>query len=173
MFTVIQRKRLASDISLLEVFAPGIATAILPGQYVVIKPTAQSREVVLPVCAWDEGLKTVTVLVHVVDAVTEMLAHNQEISVFAGMRGPLGQPSELTECNDRELKQSKIILVVEGCAAATALAQIKWLHHKGCIADVVVSAKNKNKLLLLSELEEVSRMFISQQTMAVWGFMAL
>lgn len=157
MFTVVQRLSLASDISLLEVFAPGIATTILPGQFVMVRSTAHSREVVLPVCGWNRELKTVSVLVHVVDAATEMLAHNQEISVFAEMKGPLGQPSELTECNDRELKQSKIIFVVEGCAVATALSQMKWLHLKGCITDVVVSAKSKNKLLLLSELEKVSQ----------------
>lgn len=157
MFTVIQRKSIASDISLLEVFAPRIASAILPGQYVMVKPTAKSREVVLPVYGWNEDAKTVTVLVHVTDAATEMLAHNQEISVFADMRGPLGKPSDLTECNDRELIQSRMLFVADGCASASALAQLTWLHRIGCQADVLVSAKNKNELLFISELEKVSR----------------
>lgn len=157
MFTIIQKKNLTPDITLIEVFTPRIASALLPGQFVTVKPTGQSREIALPVYDYNTETGTVSLLVQVVDASTGQLAHDAGISILYDMQGPLGKPSDLAECNDRELSRSKLLFVAGGTGAATALFQLKWLHSLGCRADVIVSAKTKNELLFIPEFEKVSR----------------
>lgn len=157
MFTIIQKKNLTPDITLIEVFAPRIARALLPGQYVTVTPTNQSREIALPVYRYNSQSGTVSLLVQVVDVSTGQLAHNAEISILHAMNGPLGRSSDLAECNDRELTRSQLLFVATGTGAATALFQMKWLHDLGCMADVLISAKTKNELLFLNEFEKVSR----------------
>lgn len=156
MFTIINKKNLASDISLIEVFAPRIANVILPGQFVTVQPNSKSRMIALPVSGWNRDSGTVSLLVQVVDASTELLAHNAEISILADMTGPLGKPSALTECNDRELLNAKMLFIANGAGEAAVLAQVKWLSDIGCKADVLLAAKSKNKMLLRTEIEKLS-----------------
>lgn len=157
MFTIIQRRNLIPETTLIDVFAPRIANAILPGQYVTVKPTNTGSEIVLPVSGYNTETGTISLLVQVVDDSTDQLAHNSGISVLSAMKGPLGRPSVLAECNNRELIQSKMLFVAGDGGAAQALAQLTWLHHIGCAADVIISAKTKNELLFLSAFEKVSR----------------
>jgi len=156
MFTIINKKNLASDISLIEVFAPRIANVLLPGQFVTVQPGGKSRKIALPVCGWNRDSGTVSLLVQVVDASTEMLAHNAEISILSDMTGPLGKPSALTECNDRELLNAKMLFIATGVGEAAVLAQVKWLSDIGCKADVLLAAKSKNKMLFRTEIEKLS-----------------
>jgi ferredoxin--NADP+ reductase len=156
MFTIINKKSLASDISLIEVFAPRIANVLLPGQFVTLQPTGKSRKIALPVCGWNRDSGTVSLLVQVVDASTEMLAHNDQVSILYDMLGPMGKPSALTECNDRELLNAKILFIANGAGEAAILAQVKWLSDIGCKVDVLLAAKSKNKMLFRTEIEKLS-----------------
>lgn len=156
MFTIIQRKKITSNVATIEVFTPRIATTMLPGQYVSVKATAKSPLLILPVSGWNVEKGSITLLVEMVDAHTQNLADNAEISILHELNGPLGQPSELTLCNDRELINSRLLFVADGIGAAIALSQMKWLAEIGCRADILISAQTKNDILFTSELEKVS-----------------
>ncbi len=155
MFTIIHRKKLTAKVSTLEVFTPRIAAIILPGQYVSVRATAKSPLLMLPVSGWNVEKGSINLLVEVVDIHTQNLANSAEISILHELNGPLGKPSELTLCNDRELINSKLLFIAEGTGAAIALSQMKWLADLGCRADIMVSAKTKNEMLFTSELEKV------------------
>lgn len=155
MFTIIQRKRCNAKATTLEVFTPRIASVILPGQYVSVRATSKSPLLMLPVIDWDAEIGSITLLVEMMDIHTQNLANNTEISILYELNGPLGQPSELTLCNDRELINSKLLFVAEGTGVAIALSQMKWLATIGCRANVLVSAQTKNEMLFNSELERV------------------
>jgi NAD(P)H-flavin reductase len=157
MFTIIQRKRLTTDIVLIEVFAPRIAAGILPGQYVSVLPSEKTSSVFLPVTGTNIENGSISLLVHVVDHSTGQLANNNEINILANLKGPLGKPSELTECNDKELQSSGMLFVVGGIASATALAQIKWLHQLGCKVDVILAAQTRNDFLFRDQFEKICR----------------
>ena len=157
MFTIIQRKKLTADIVLLEVFAPRIATAILPGQYVILQPSEKTNPVLLPVIGNNPESGTISILVQAVDHSTEQLAGNNEINILLSLKGPLGNPSDLTYCNDKELLSSKLLFVADGIAAATALSQIKWLNRLGCITDVILAAETRNDFLFKDQFENICR----------------
>ncbi|GAB1402870.1 sulfide/dihydroorotate dehydrogenase-like FAD/NAD-binding protein [Lentimicrobium sp.] len=155
MFTIIQRKKLNSKVTSLEVFSPRIAEAILPGQYVNVQARPESSVLTLPVCGWDTKKGSITLLVEQLDEHTSQLATNLEIFILHDLIGPLGQPSELTYCHDRELINSRLLFVADGIGAAIALSQMKWLADIGCRADVMISAPTKEEMLFTSELEKV------------------
>lgn len=157
MFTIIQRKKLTADVVLLEVFAPRIATAILPGQYVILQPSEKTNPVLLPVIGNNPESGTISILVQAVDHSTEQLAGNNEINILLSLTGPLGNPSDLTYCNDKELLSSKLLFVADGIAAATALAQIKWLNQLGCSTNVILAAETRNDFLFKDQFENICR----------------
>jgi NAD(P)H-flavin reductase len=157
MFTIIQRKRLTADIVLIEVFAPRIAAAILPGQYVSVLPSEKTSLIILPVISQNIETGSIYILVNVVDHSTGQLANNNDISILANLKGPLGKPSELSDCNDKELQNSRLLFVAEGTGAAAALAQIKWLHKLGCKTDVIMAAQTRNDFLFKDQFEKICR----------------
>jgi NAD(P)H-flavin reductase len=157
MFTIIQRKRLTADIVLIEVFAPRIAAAILPGQYVSVLPSEKTSLIILPVISQNIETGSISILVNVVDHSTGQLANNNDISILANLKGPLGKPSELSDCNDKELQNSRLLFVAEGTGAAAALAQIKWLHKLGCKTDVIMAAHTRNDFLFKDQFEKICR----------------
>lgn len=155
MFTVIQRKKVSTDVATLEVFSPRIAKAILPGQYLSVRATRESPLLVLPVSGWDVDKGTITLSVDRMNSDSRVLADNQQVSMLHELNGPLGKPSDLTLCNNRELINSRLLFVADHSGTAMALSQMKWLAGIGCKADVLVSANTKNELLFSSELERV------------------
>lgn len=157
MFTVISRKSPAKDIALIEVFAPRIAQALLPGQYVNVRPTARSRNVSLPVITVNQTSGTIGVLVQSVDEATALMVNNPEIFIFDGMTGPHGRPSLLTDCNDRELINSELLFIAGGLGVASALMQIEWLNKIGVKTDVLLTATTKASLLFRDRFEEICR----------------
>ena len=157
MFTVISRKSPAKDISLIEVFAPRIASALLPGQFVTVKPTAGSRSVALPVIKVNHQAGTIGLLVQAVDEATSLMVYNPEIFIFEDMTGPHGRPSLLNECNDSELVKAKFLFIAGGLGVATALMQIEWLNKIGGSADVLLVAPSKSFLLFRDQFEKICR----------------
>jgi len=157
MFTVISRKTPARDISQIEVFAPRIASALLPGQYVNVKPTTGSRYVSLPVMKVNHQAGTIGLLVQAVDEATSLMVYNPEIFIFEDMTGPHGRPSLLTECNDSELVKAKFLFIAGGLGVASALMQIEWLNKIGGSADVLLVAPSKSLLLFRDQFEKICR----------------
>lgn len=157
MFTVVSRISPAKDISLIEVFAPRIASAMLPGQFVTVKPTAGSRSVSLPVMKINHQAGTIGLLVQAVDEATALMVNNPEIFIFDRLTGPLGRPSLLADCNDRELVNSKLLFVAGGLGVASALMQIEWLNNIGVKTDVLLTAPTKASLLFREQFEKICR----------------
>lgn len=157
MFTVVSRISPAKDISLIEVFAPRIASALLPGQFVNVKPTAGSRYVSLPVMKINHHTGTIVLLVQLVDDATTLLVNHPEVFILENMTGPHGRPSLLNECNDSELVKAKFLFIAGGLGVASALMQIEWLNKIGGSSDVLLTAPSKSSLLFRDQFEKICR----------------
>lgn len=157
MFTVISRKALAKDILLIEVFAPRISAAILPGQYIEVKPSAALPYLAVPVVKVNATTGTLLFMVQAVERTGSLLVNDPGISIFENISGPVGKPSLLTECNDPELKSANFLFVAGGLGVASAMAQISWLRKIGAQADVLLEADTQASLLLKDEFEKICR----------------
>ena len=95
MSKILQRKRLAPNVHLMEIEAPEMAKKCQPGQFVILMPDEFGERIPLTIGDWDEKKGSVTVVFIVVGTSTHKLSlfdEGDEVPVFVG---PLGKPSEI------------------------------------------------------------------------------
>jgi ferredoxin--NADP+ reductase len=95
MAKILERKRLAPNIHLIEVLAPEVARKSRPGQFVIVMPDERGERVPLSIADWDAERGSVTSVFLVVGTSTRKLAalkSGDDVPVFVG---PLGRPSEI------------------------------------------------------------------------------
>lgn len=153
MYKIVNRKQLTTNIYLMDVEAKRVAAACQPGQFVIVRADGQGERIPLTICDYDREKGTVTIVFQCVGAATQMMAGLQEGDEFHDLVGPLGRPSELVNGSLEELRKKHILFVAGGVGAAPVYPQVKWLHERGVLADVIVGSKTKDLLILEKEME--------------------
>ena len=156
MYEIVRKELLAPNIYLMDVLAPRIAKAALPGQFLIVRTDEDGERIPLTICDYDQEKGTVTIVLQTIGAETYRMAELSVGERFADFVGPLGNPSDLTLLSDEELKQKKILFIAGGVGTAPVYAQLKWLKEKGVLADCIQGARSKDILILLDEMAAVS-----------------
>lgn len=156
MFKILKTRELAENIFLMEVEAKRVAKACQPGQFVIVRTDEEGERIPLTICDYDRDKGSVTIVFQIVGAGTLMMSRLKEGQAFQDFVGPLGCPSELVCDELAEVRQKKILFVAGGVGTAPVYPQVKWLHEQGIAADVIVGAKNKDLLILESEMAAVA-----------------
>ena len=156
MYQILKANELVPNIFLMEVQAERIARSCLPGQFIIARTDEAGERIPLTICDYDRKKGTVTIVFQIVGASTLMMSSLKTGDSFHDFVGPLGCPSELTKENSEELKKKKILFVAGGVGAAPVYPQVKWLHEKGVMADVIMGAKTHDLLILEKEMESVA-----------------
>jgi ferredoxin--NADP+ reductase len=149
MYKIIKKEQLAEGIYLMDVAAPRVAKSCQPGQFVIVRDSAEAERIPLTICDYDRGKGTITIVFQVVGAGTEAMAKLEAGDCFADFVGPLGNASEL------EAGKS-ILFVAGGVGTAPVYPQVKYLHERGIAADVIIGAKNKDFVILEKEMAAVA-----------------
>lgn len=156
MYTIISKQYLTPLIVEMQVYAPLLASAALPGQFLIVEAQAASERIPLTVCDTDASKGTVTIVYQVVGASTaEMAAYNVGDS-FAHVAGPLGNASDMVHMSKEELSRKHILFVAGGVGTAPVYPQVKYLHTMGVQADVIIGAKNKDMLIYADNMRKVA-----------------
>ena len=113
MAKILERKRLAPNIHLIEVQAPEIARKSRPGQFVIVMPDEKGERVPLSIADWDAGKGSVTSVFLVVGTSTRKLAVLEAGDEVPVIVGPLGRPSEIAPFGT--------VVLVAGCFGIGAL----------------------------------------------------
>ena len=156
MYKILKDEMLTDNIYLMEIEAPRVVAACLPGQFIILRADEDSERIPLTICDYSRERGTVTIVFQIVGAGTKMLADLKAGDSVKDFVGPLGKPSELTELSTDELKDKKILFVAGGVGTAPVYPQVKWLHEQGVAADVIVGAKNKELLILEDMMKSVA-----------------
>ncbi|WP_320053703.1 sulfide/dihydroorotate dehydrogenase-like FAD/NAD-binding protein [uncultured Acetobacteroides sp.] len=157
MFKITQKSLLAPNIYLMEVYAPRIAKAAKPGQFLIVRVHEKGERIPLTICDYDINKGTVTIVTQTVGASTNLICAKEEGDSFLDVVGPLGRPSEFVEETPEQLKSRKILFVAGGVGTAPVYPQVKWLHQQGIDVDVIIGAKNKDNLILCEEMSAVAK----------------
>ena len=158
MYKIIKKERLADDTVLMDVSAPRIARAALPGQFLIVKTHEKSERIPLTICDYDAEKGLVTIVFKVVGKSTREMAQLSCGEVFADVVGPLGRPSEWASLTDGELRNRRFVFVGGGVGIAPIYPQVKYLHQHGVDVDVIIGARTKSLLILEKELAAISRL---------------
>ena len=155
MFRILTREMLTPNICKMEVEAPRIAKAALPGQFLIVRPNEKGERIPLTISDYNIEKGTVTIVTQLIGASSAAIIATQEGKFFNDVVGPLGNPSAFVGMSDEELKGKKYIFIAGGVGTAPVYPQAKWLHEKGVAVDVIIGAKTKDLLIYKEELGSV------------------
>ena len=155
MFRILTREMLTPNICKMEVEAPRIAKAALPGQFLIVRPNEKGERIPLTISDYNIEKGTVTIVTQLIGASSAAIIATQEGEFFNDVVGPLGNPSAFVGMSDEELKGKTYIFIAGGVGTAPVYPQAKWLHEKGVAVDVIIGAKTKDLLIYKEELGSV------------------
>ncbi len=156
MYKILKAEELTTNIYRMDVLAPRVARSCQPGQFVIVRMDEEGERIPLTICDYNREEGTVTIVLQVVGAATEMMKQLKTGDSFHDFVGPLGCASELVGEETDDLKQKKILFVAGGLGTAPVYPQVKWLHERGIDADVIVGAKTKELLIMEEEMKAVA-----------------
>lgn len=153
MYEILKAEELTANIYRMDVSAPRVAKSCQPGQFVIVRMDEEGERIPLTICDYNREEGTVTIVLQVVGAATEMMKQLKTGDSFHDVVGPLGCASEFVGKEIDELKQKKMLFVAGGLGTAPVYPQVKWLHERGINADVIVGAKTKELLIMEEEMK--------------------
>lgn len=157
MYKILEAKELTTNIYQMVVEDEIVAKSCQPGQFVIVRTDDAGERIPLTICDFDREKGTITIVLQVVGAGTEMMSHLKTGDSFHDFVGPLGRPSDLIYEDIESLKQKKILFVAGGLGTAPVYPQVKWLHEHGVDADVIIGSKTKDLLIYEDEMKAVSK----------------
>lgn len=155
MYKILRKEMLTPTICLMEVEAPRIAAAALPGQFLIVRAREQGERIPLTICDYDRDGGTVTIVTQIVGASSRMICALEAGEALVDVVGPLGRPSDFVEMPDERLKGRRYLFVAGGLGTAPVYPQAKYLHERGAQVDIVVGAKTADLLILRQEMASV------------------
>ena len=118
MYKILEAKELTTNIYQMVVEDEIVAKSCQPGQFVIVRTDDAGERIPLTICDFDREKGTITIVLQVVGAGTEMMSHLKTGDSFHDFVGPLGRPSDLIYEDIESLKQKKILFVAGGLGTA-------------------------------------------------------
>ena len=155
MYKIITKEMLTPTICRMKVHAPRLASAALPGQFLIVRATENGERIPLTISDYDKEAGTVTIVTQQIGASSSEIISFEAGESFKDVVGPLGIPSDFTEMSEEELKGQRYIFIAGGVGTAPVYPQVKWLHERGVAVDVIIGAKTEDLMIYVKEMEAV------------------
>lgn len=136
----------------MKVVAPRVASAALPGQFLIVRTDEKGERIPLTISDYDTDAGTVTIVIQAIGASTMQMCEMTVGDAFADVVGPLGVPSDFTEMPLNDLRKKKYVFIAGGVGTAPVYPQAKWLHERGVAVDVIVGAKTADLIIYEKEM---------------------
>lgn len=147
--SIVSRQVLAERIVKFQIYAPQIANKSKPGQFVIIRLSDNGERVPLTIVDQNPRAGIITLVVQGVGKSTQMLNQMEEGEVIHDVFGPLGNASVIK-------KYGTVAVIGGGLGAAVAFPVAKALKKAGNHVISIVGARNKELIILMDEINEVS-----------------
>ena len=157
MFKILEKKMLNPTICKMVLEAPRIASAALPGQFLMVRADEKGERIPLTISDYDTVNGTVTIAIQPIGASTRSMVNDfNEGDCFADVAGPLGNPSDFVKMSPEELAKERVVFIAGGLGTAPVYPQAKWLHEHGVPVDVIIGARTKDLLIYEEEFKAVT-----------------
>lgn len=160
MFQIVSKRELAPNIVEMQVNAPRVAAAAKPGQFIIVRTDQFGERIPLTICDYDINLGTVTIVTQSIGISTRKINALNAGEYFDDFAGPLGNPSDLLDLSEDELKRQKVLFIAGGVGTAPVYPQVKWLKEQGVEADVIIGARTKDLFTYVSEMQQVGNVYL-------------
>lgn len=155
MFRIIRKQMLTPNICKMQIEAPLIAEAALPGQFLIVKTGELGERVPLTISDYSKENGTVTIVTQSIGASTKMINSLEEGQALDNVVGPLGTASEFTLWDAERLRGERFVFLAGGVGTAPVYPQAKWLHEHGAQVDVIIGARTADLLIYTEEIGAV------------------
>ena len=150
MFKIVKRDEMAQGTVILdEIEAPSIARKSRPGQFVILRANETGERIPLTVALTDPEKGTITVIYMVVGKSTATFRDMQVGESFAGILGPLGNPTRIE-------KVGTVVCVGGGTGVAVMHPVTRALKEIGNHVICIIGARTKDLLILEEQMRAAS-----------------
>jgi ferredoxin--NADP+ reductase len=149
MFKIIQSKMIVPNLQEMTVYAPDVAAAVQPGQFVILRAEEDGERIPLTVSDWNKEAGTLTVVFINVGKTTQKLASLGAGSIIPTVVGPLGNPMEIDAFGS--------VMCIGGCYGIASIYPLaRALKARGNTVTVVVEARSSFLLYWQDKLKSVA-----------------
>jgi len=146
---VLVKQNLAPQVRLFRVHAPAIAQKAKAGQFVIVIVDEHGERVPLTLVDWNKENGDITLVFQEAGMSTRKLGSLDVGDEILYLLGPLGNPSDTSY-------QGTVAVVCGGVGTAAAYPVAKALKAQGNEVISIMGARNKDLLILESEMKNVS-----------------
>ena len=137
MYQIVRRAQFSPTTFLWEIFAPDVAAAARPGQFVMLRLDATGERVPLTIADFDRQRGTITIVVQALGKTTErMLASYDAGDWFLDFVGPLGLESHIN-------KVGHVVLVGGGLGVAPIFPQLRAFKAAGNRVTAIIGFRSQ------------------------------
>ncbi len=149
MFPIVEARFLAPDIKRFTIQAPRVARKRKAGQFVILRLHNHGERIPLTIADSDPELGTVTIIVQGIGKTTKLLNMLEAGDTILDLVGPLGNPSDVE-------RYGTVVVIGGGVGAAIAYPTAKAMKQAGNHVISILGARNKELVILESELGSIS-----------------
>ena len=149
MFKIIHAQFLAPGVKRFVIEAPRIARKQKPGQFVILRIYEEGERIPVTIENSDPARGTINIVVQSAGKTTHLLNSLNTGDEILDVVGPLGKPSEIAN-------YGTVVVVGGGVGTAMAYPTAAALKHAGNRVLSIVGARNKELVILESEMRAVS-----------------
>jgi glutamate synthase (NADPH) small chain len=150
-FEVLEKVQLAKDVYSMEIYAPVIASAAKPGQFVILINDKQGERIPLTIYDYSTEEGKISLVIQAIGNSTRKIVYREVGETFADIVGPLGNPSELLV--EKGIQDKSLLFIAGGIGAAPIYPQVKYLQKIGVHTVTIIGARNKELIILADKFK--------------------
>jgi ferredoxin--NADP+ reductase len=149
MVTIIKREQLSTQVVRMRVHAPRIAGKRKAGQFIILRPTADSERIPLTIANADPAGGWMEIIFQVVGATTAKLSSLKEGDTILDFAGPLGKPTHIENFG-------RCVCMGGGVGVAPLYPIVCALKAAGNHITTIIGARSKDLIILEDEMRAQS-----------------
>lgn len=147
-YTILEKRELAPNTVMLQVYAPLATKKMQPGQFVIVRVTPNGERIPLSISGWDRDKGTIRIIVQAVGRTSTELIHLKVGDSLEDVVGPLGQPSHVDQ-------YGTCVLIGGGYGTGAIIPIAKELIARGNKVIGIIGARTKALVLMEDELRTI------------------
>lgn len=149
MYKILDKNLLGPQTFELTIEAEDIAKKAKPGQFLIIRLDDSGERIPLTIADTNPAKGKVVIVIQIVGATSQKMAHLGEGDKILDVCGPLGEPHEMGD-------HKTVVLVGGGCGIAAVYPEAKAYHEKGGIKIIgIIGARSTQHLIWEDRMSEV------------------
>jgi ferredoxin/flavodoxin---NADP+ reductase len=149
VFPICDARTLAPSVKRFWIEAPRVARHWHPGQFVIVRVSADGERIPLTIADGDRDAGTICLIVQAVGATTTAINRLESGDGLVDVAGPLGEPSRIENFGT-------VAVIGGGVGTAIAYPVARALHEAGNRVIAIIGGRSREYVILEEELSEVS-----------------